>query len=76
MPFYEYKCVKCGHVFDALLTISGREKEEKRLTCPECGAGRPERQISTFATSSSTSFNGLRPAGCPLPPKHSCSSGG
>jgi putative FmdB family regulatory protein len=74
MPFYEYKCTKCGHVFDAMLLLSQRDEEEKRMTCPACGAARPQRLISTFATSSSTSSP--RPASCPLPSGQSCSPGG
>jgi putative FmdB family regulatory protein len=75
MPFYEYQCPKCDAIFDALLSISNREKEEQELTCPECGARKPRRLISTFATSSSASAS-TRPPGCPAPSGHSCSSGG
>jgi putative FmdB family regulatory protein len=73
MPFYEYRCTKCNAVFDALLSMSRREEEEHELTCPRCGAGKPKRLISTFATSSSSSS---RPPGCPVPSGHGCSSGG
>ncbi len=75
MPFYEYQCTKCKVVFDALLTISNREQEEQELTCPECGAPKPHRLISTFATSSSSSAPS-RPAGCPAPSGHRCASSG
>ncbi len=74
MPFYEYQCAKCGAVFDAMLSMSGRDEEEKQLTCPECGAGKPRRLISTFATSSSST--GARISACPLPSGQGCSSGG
>lgn len=74
MPFYEYRCSKCNAVFDALLSMSRREEEERELTCPECGAGKPKRQITTFATSSAS--DSTRPPGCPAPAGHSCSSGG
>ena len=74
MPFYEYQCTKCNAVFDALLTISSREQEEQELTCPECGARKPRRLISTFATSSSGASS--KPLGCPASSGHGCSSSG
>jgi len=33
MPIYEYQCVKCEHVFDAIQNISDAPLTE----CPECG---------------------------------------
>jgi putative FmdB family regulatory protein len=68
MPLYEYKCRQCGFRFEALLSISRRDEEEKDLTCPECDAKKPERLISAFATGGSSSFS------CPDAP--SCSPGG
>jgi putative FmdB family regulatory protein len=58
MPLYEYQCRQCGARFDALLSITRREEEEKKLTCPECGAKRPERQVSSFATGGTSGFSG------------------
>lgn len=52
MPFYEYECTKCGHPFEVMLTLSEREEQEKKLTCPKCGKGRPRRMLSTFSTAS------------------------
>ena len=31
MPIYEYKCLKCGHVFDEL------KWRDDETVCPECG---------------------------------------
>ena len=70
MPLYEYKCRKCGARFEALLSISRREEEEKELACPQCGAQNPARQISTFATGGSLGSSGFSAS------DSSCSTGG
>ena len=46
MPIYEFKCKKCGELFEALRSIGDTGKG---LACPECGAKAVEKQISTFA---------------------------
>ena len=44
MPLYEYKCVKCGHRFEKIESISASETKK----CPVCGA-KAERQIAAPA---------------------------
>ena len=44
MPIYEFKCQKCGHLFDYF----ARKVNEKASKCPECGAAEVEKQFSTF----------------------------
>ena len=44
MPIFEYKCGKCGVVFEALLP-----KADHRVSCAECGSKRVEKQFSTFS---------------------------
>lgn len=34
MPLYEYKCVKCGHKFEKIESVSASETKK----CPKCGA--------------------------------------
>jgi len=34
MPIYEYKCTKCGHIFEELRSMTDGEG----ATCPKCGA--------------------------------------
>lgn len=34
MPLYEYKCVKCGHRFEKIESVSASERKK----CPKCGA--------------------------------------
>lgn len=46
MPIYEYKCPKCGHVFEKL-SLPGRVGIPEIL-CPECGNGFCLRKMSLF----------------------------
>jgi putative FmdB family regulatory protein len=34
LPLYEYKCVKCGHRFEKIESVSAPDKKK----CPKCGA--------------------------------------
>lgn len=43
MPTYEYECSACGHVFEALQSIT----EAKLSVCPECKAPRLSRLIGS-----------------------------
>ncbi len=54
MPFYDYECRKCGAHFDAMILLSEREAEERKLTCPECGAPHPRRLLSSFVAGPSS----------------------
>jgi putative FmdB family regulatory protein len=44
MPTYDYKCRKCGHVFELFHSI----KDDKPKRCPKC-RGRADRMISAGA---------------------------
>ena len=44
MPLYEYKCVKCGHRFEKIESVTASETKK----CPKCGA-RAERMASAPA---------------------------
>jgi putative FmdB family regulatory protein len=41
LPLYEYKCVKCGHRFEKIESVSASEIKK----CPKCAA-RAERQLA------------------------------
>ena len=44
MPLYEYKCVKCGHRFEKIESLSASTTKK----CPKCGA-KAERQLAAPA---------------------------
>jgi putative FmdB family regulatory protein len=44
LPLYEYKCDKCGHVFEKIENVSASATKK----CPKCG-GKAERQITAPA---------------------------
>jgi putative FmdB family regulatory protein len=48
MPLYEYKCLGCGHCFEALVRPSDTEKP----SCPSCKRQDLERLLSMFSASS------------------------
>lgn len=48
MPLYEYRCPQCGHRFEILQRMG---EGAEGLACPRCGAGKVEKQFSTFASS-------------------------
>ena len=63
MPIYEYRCEKCGHIFDAFQRIG---EGNENLNCPECETPRPSRLISAFASTggSGGGFGGGSYSGC------------
>jgi putative FmdB family regulatory protein len=52
MPIYEFKCKKCGNVFEFLCF---RSADSDAVTCPSCGENKTEKLLSTFASCSSSS---------------------
>ena len=36
MPTYQYRCEKCGRIFDHVEHLA--EHEKAKLTCPDCGS--------------------------------------
>lgn len=60
MPLYEYRCRECGERFEVLQRM-GQGGEE--LTCPRCGEARPERVLSTFASTTGGGRETAAPAG-------------
>ena len=45
LPLYEYKCEKCGHVFEKIEPVSAPEIKK----CPSCKKGKAVRQLSSPA---------------------------
>ncbi len=67
MPIYEYKCGKCGRVFEQLV----RSSSDRPAACPSCGGKKIEKQFSSFSATVSGSSGSLpcesgacQPGGC------------
>jgi putative FmdB family regulatory protein len=52
MPIYEFKCKKCGNVFEFLCF---RSDDSDTVTCPSCGKSETEKLLSAFASCSCSS---------------------
>jgi putative FmdB family regulatory protein len=62
MPIYEYACMECESHFEELV-----RNQEQAVACPECGAGKVLKQMSSFAVagaSSKPSFSSGGGGGC------------
>jgi putative FmdB family regulatory protein len=46
MPIYEFRCLKCGRVFE-LLKLK-KEDEPIKMKCPKCSSPEIERVLSTI----------------------------
>jgi putative FmdB family regulatory protein len=44
MPIYEYACMECESHFEELV-----RNAEQAVACPDCGAGKVLKQLSSFA---------------------------
>jgi putative FmdB family regulatory protein len=56
VPIYEYACMECESHFEELVRSS-----DQAVTCPECGAAKVLKQLSSFAVhgaSSKPAFSG------------------
>jgi putative FmdB family regulatory protein len=61
MPIYEYVCMQCESHFEELVRSS-----DQAIVCPECGAAKVLKQLSSFAvhgSASQPSFAGPSGAG-------------
>jgi putative FmdB family regulatory protein len=61
MPIYEYRCRKCEAIFERFQKVN---EDGEFLTCPACGARRPEKILSCFSSSKgSESSSSCGPSG-------------
>ncbi len=56
MPLYEYRCPKCGELFEKLVRAS---EADRSVCCPKCGEEGAERRVSLFGGL----FGGCGPSG-------------
>ena len=50
MPLFDFKCRVCAHEFESL--VRPASYGDPPTSCTACGAGDPERLLSTFAVTS------------------------
>jgi putative FmdB family regulatory protein len=61
MPIYEYRCRKCGKLFEKIQKVG---EGGDSLKCPDCGGKKPEKVLSSFSSSKrSESSSSCSPAG-------------
>ena len=68
MPIYEFRCLKCGEVFEKFFINSGAKVE---LSCPKCLSDSMERVISRASYVMGSGKGGSKPTVT----TKSCSSG-
>ncbi|NOX97872.1 MAG: zinc ribbon domain-containing protein [Nitrospirae bacterium] len=62
MPIYEFQCQKCQEEFEVLFRSF---REEKNVSCPQCGSGKVDRLLSLFGLKAgSTSKGSSTGSGC------------
>lgn len=61
MPIYEYRCPECDETFSKLQRMGADARE---VVCPKCGHAGAERQLSGFASASSSSGPCASGPGC------------
>ncbi len=75
MPVYDYKCQKCGLVFEKFLRTMAAAGS---VTCEKCGSAKVEKLITCCAISSGGKSEGAASSGsshsCTSCSSHSCST--
>ncbi|WP_238455530.1 FmdB family zinc ribbon protein [Desulfolucanica intricata] len=72
MPIYEFRCLKCGELFEKLFI---NPKEEVKLECPKCKSDSFERVISKTNYQMGTGKSGGKTGTKPSVETKSCSPG-
>ena len=62
MPLYEYACRGCGRRFEVLQRVGAGHDG---IVCPGCGGAEVAKQLSTFASATSSTAGGAMPCGAP-----------
>ncbi len=57
MPIFEYRCEKCGDVFDHFFR-SLEEESRFSMACPRCGSDRLRKLVSAFGLGSGAGDSG------------------
>ncbi|MBM4272135.1 MAG: zinc ribbon domain-containing protein [Deltaproteobacteria bacterium] len=67
MPIYEFKCKKCGNVFEEIFRSSS---EKIAVSCPVCKSKKAEKMMSVFGGK----IGNTMPGGCSSCSATSCST--
>jgi putative FmdB family regulatory protein len=59
MPIYEFKCKKCGNIFETLFFSL---QEKRQVSCPDCQSKRTARVMSIFGGKSGGASSALADA--------------
>ena len=60
MPIYEYRCRKCGEVFERIMKVNARGDS---LICPNCGEKKADKILSMFSSSKGSDSSSCGPTG-------------
>ncbi|RJR23194.1 MAG: zinc ribbon domain-containing protein [Desulfobacteraceae bacterium] len=66
MPIFEYKCGKCGYVFEHLIMKKG---DDEPAPCPSCGGSETSRVMSMFSSGRSGLFSSTLSSGSSCSPR-------
>jgi putative FmdB family regulatory protein len=69
VPIFEFRCGRCRHEFEKLVTGGGAT-----VVCPACGGRRVEKKFSTFGSKSGGKFTSSKGGGCSSCAKSTCTS--
>ncbi|MBN2034979.1 MAG: zinc ribbon domain-containing protein [Deltaproteobacteria bacterium] len=61
MPIYEFRCKKCGKIFEQLFFPSDKTEN---ILCPFCGANGPDKLMSSFSCNSTAGGNASASSSC------------
>ena len=64
MPIYEYRCRRCGHVFEQIVLSTSDQ-----ANCPKCNSGTVDKQLSIFSSPGSRAEEGASAGGCGCTPQ-------
>ena len=60
MPYYDYQCMACGHVFEKNMLIRDRKKPTEE-PCPECSKSEVIQKLATPYQGDPWHFAGKKP---------------
>lgn len=68
MPIFEFRCCRCGHEFEKLVSAAAA------VACPVCAAKKVQKKFSVFGSKSGGKFTPSQGGGCTSCRKSTCAS--